>query len=233
MFDHLVGDECVFFLRIHGVFIGRRWLSRFVWSRRGQRSPLTSRIIRVLSWELFPYESSWPSLWPLITPNDSLAPWLAAGLKETNRHFRFCWFLIIFFSCSSSNSHDARYIADGHCSIVSPALPLLILAAVRLLTGRRVVRDFDRRAAGLLPLPQLSQLFGQSCQILDDRKTKSNRVNKNYSDEGPRGPDLQPESAGRRMRATRPIKSKENLKLWESQYFELRLEIREMSDFWD
>lgn len=30
--------------------------------QRSERERLTSRIIRVLSWELFPYESLWPSL---------------------------------------------------------------------------------------------------------------------------------------------------------------------------
>lgn len=34
---------------------------------------LTSRIISVLSRELFPYESSWPSLWLPIMPKASLA----------------------------------------------------------------------------------------------------------------------------------------------------------------
>lgn len=71
------------------------------------------------------------------------------------------------------HSHDAWDITDGHGSIVSPALSLLILAAVGLLTGRRVVSHFDRRAAGFLALPQLSKLFGQSRQILQEDKFKS------------------------------------------------------------
>lgn len=90
------------------------------------------------------------------------------------------WYAL--WSCSSlvwmqsyyhHHSHDAWDITDGHRSIVSPALSLLILAAVGLLTGRRVVGHFDRRAAGFLALPQLSELFGQSRQILQEDKFKS------------------------------------------------------------
>lgn len=73
---------------------------------------------------------------------------------------------------SVRHSHDARYIADGHRAVVGPALSLLVLAAVRLLAGGRVVRHFDGRAAGLLPLPQLPQLFGQSRQVLWGRDTR-------------------------------------------------------------
>lgn len=73
------------------------------------------------------------------------------------------------------HSHDARYVANRHRSVVGPALSLLVLAAVRLLTGRRVVRHLDGRPAGLLPLPQLPQLFGQSRQVLGDRKRQGHQ----------------------------------------------------------
>lgn len=67
-------------------------------------------------------------------------------------------------------SHNTWNIADCHCSVISSALSLLILAAVRLLAGWRVVRHFDRRAAGFLTLSQLPQLFGQSRQVLEENK---------------------------------------------------------------
>lgn len=66
--------------------------------------------------------------------------------------------------------HDARYVADGHRPVVGSAFSLLILAAVRLLAGRRIVGHLDGRPAGLLPLTQLPQLLGQCCQVLKDRK---------------------------------------------------------------
>ena len=53
-----------------------------------------------------------------------------------------------------------------HSAIVGSALAILVLVALRLLTGGRVVRHFDGRAVGVLIGPQLTQLFGQSSQIL-------------------------------------------------------------------
>lgn len=70
-------------------------------------------------------------------------------------------------------SHDARYVADRHRPVVGPALPLLVLAAVRVLAGGRVVRHLDGGPAGLFALTQLSQLLGQSRQVLGG--TEENR----------------------------------------------------------
>lgn len=79
-------------------------------------------------------------------------------------------------------SHDPRNIADRHGSIVSPALSLIILATVRVLAGRRVVRHFDRRAAGFLTLSQLPQLLGQSRQVLEEKTEKRHEGRKITAD---------------------------------------------------
>lgn len=76
------------------------------------------------------------------------------------------WKCVELIRRQQQHSHDARYVADRHAPVVSPALSLLVLAAVGVLAGRRVVRHFDGRAAGFLALPQLPQLFGQSRQVL-------------------------------------------------------------------